>query len=133
MVGFILASVAATHSMAAEWPMLRGIDESRFMHAIAVVENSEGRIGAAGERTRWQICQSTWREHCNQPMATAPEALQREVALRIVRHFAHILRQRGIPVTVRSLAMAWNGGPRAYRYLPSTKDYAQRVVNVYLQ
>jgi hypothetical protein len=41
------------------------LDELRFLQAVALVETAgnDNAIGAAGERSRYQIAEITWRQH----------------------------------------------------------------------
>ena len=108
-------------------------DENRMLAAIAIVENSPNTIGLRGERSIYQILPSTWREYSRIPIHEATAEQQHEVALAVLRGFHRRLERRGIVPDVYRLALAWNGGPNAKRYKPSTLNYALRVLNVYNQ
>lgn len=106
-------------------------DENRLLAAIAIVENSPNMIGLRGERSVYQILPSTWRQYSRIPIHNATAEEQHQVALSILRGFHQRLVRRGIVPDVYNLALAWNGGPNASRYKPSTINYAHRVLNVY--
>lgn len=116
------------------------VDEMRLLEAIAQVESGtrnlarpSKKIGAAGERSAWQMTRATWRRYTT-------EAFEKASSDATLAHLvAQIhLRYLRLELTGRSgalnLAMAWNAGPRAVisgRIPNGTRDYADRVVSIY--
>jgi soluble lytic murein transglycosylase-like protein len=122
VAGFLMI-VAKTHA----------VDHDRLLRAIAEVEtaNNPRAVGRAGERTIYQIAPGTWRGVSRVPMARASAAEIDAVARTILADIHLALRERKIPVTPYEIALRWNAGARARRFTPATRDYAQRVANIY--
>lgn len=100
-----------------------------FLWALAQVESGGNphAVGAAGERTQWQITPAV------RAMYPADWS-DRDVAVAHVRRLEAQLRSRGVAPTARNLAIAWNAGPGAFgrrRVPPAAKDHAQRVANLF--
>jgi hypothetical protein len=109
-----------------------GIDEDRMLEAIALVETAgnDSAIGVAGERSRYQIAEITWRQHkpnvlhswCRGELADA-------VALRHLRWI-----RRNLPADERNdvtvVAACWNLGLTGYRQ-HGVNAYGRRVAAVY--
>lgn len=112
------------------------INVDKLLDCIAQVET--GRVdkarGAAGERTRWQITHTVWKQHSKLPFnSSKPEAE------RIARaHIAWIrtnLARNGFPDWPYLIAVAWNGGMSvAYKAdrPRRVEDYASRVTRLYV-
>lgn len=107
-----------------------------FLRAIAEVEtgNNPRKVGRLGERGQYQFRQMTWRQHTKQPFRDAHNpAVAHAVA---ARHYDWILQQierSGKRATPYMVAAAWNSGVSRVtsgRIPASSKDYAQRVVNL---
>jgi hypothetical protein len=116
------------------------VDVDRMVRALAIVENSTGLVGAAGERGDLQFLPEVWAMYSAKPFAWAhgsrPE-MRREQA-RVARvHVAWILaRLPGLRMgdSVWSVALMHNAGygrVRDRRWLPRQRDFAERVTNVY--
>lgn len=116
---------------ASAYPPCSRVNEELMLQAISDVENSVGRVGRYGERSPWQIMPSTWHEHTSMSFRGASLQTQKNVALRILRHYSWILELRGINPMPRELALMWNAGPNATQFKMSTLDYADRVNNCY--
>lgn len=94
-------------------------------------------IGKHGERSQYQITETVWKARTKQPfyLATEDKVLAEEVATNHLITLTRELEAAGIPVTVESLAQAWNAGPHAvihHTLTAAQKDYAQRVKNLYI-
>jgi len=108
------------------------LDELRFLQAVALVETAgnDNAIGAAGERSRYQIAPITWRQHePNLPHSWCKGTLADAVALRHLRWIRRNLPadQRNDPAIV---AACWNLGLTGYR-THGVNDYGRRVAAVY--
>lgn len=117
------------------------IDDSVLLRAIAEVESGTSgarpyrKVGAAGERSAWQITPQVWRTYTR----AAFERASREVHLPNCVAAAHLavlkgqIRHYPSLVTVQKLALAWNGGLGAVRTggTARQRDYAQRVEATY--
>jgi len=108
------------------------IDEGRMLQAIALVEtaDNDNAIGAAGERSRYQIAKITWRQHePNLPHSWCKGTLADAVAL---RHLQWI--RRNLPPEQRNdvaiVTACWNLGLTGYRQ-HGVNGYGQRVAAVY--
>lgn len=97
------------------------LDEARLLWAIAQVETGGiDRHGAAGERSIYQLTPAVWRQY---------QGTSRQRALAHLRWLA----SRVDNPTPYRVALVWNGGLGALRRpAASTRDYAQRVENLYL-
>jgi hypothetical protein len=121
-------------------PAFGAVDVDRVIQALAAVENSAGRVGAAGERGELQFLPAVWRMYSQRPFAwaqgSAPE-MRREQARVARAHVAWImarLPRLGLSESARSVALVHNAGyGRVQRgaLLPRHRDYAERVENVY--
>lgn len=110
----ILAILLATPALA--------LDDTRLLAAIAEVETGRNpqAIGPAGERGMHQLTPAVRRQFRN--------------ARNYLAHIKVRLAAHGIPVTPRTIALAWNGGAGATirDTVPQrTRDYAERVTNLY--
>ncbi len=112
----------------------REIAEPEFLWAIAMKEtaNRPAAIGAHGERSRYQFTRETWAQHTNAPFA---QASSDEVLADIVAsdHFDWLqqrLHAAGVVVTVRTMAAAWNFGPK-FAKICADSAYAREVENLY--
>ena len=108
------------------------IDEGRMLQAIALVETAGNdlAVGAAGERSRYQIAEITWRQHePNLPHSWCKGTLADAVAL---RHLRWIRRNLGPALRddVAAVAACWNLGLTGYR-LHGVNAYGRRVAAVY--
>lgn len=121
-------------------PLARAVDVERVVAAIATVENSAGRVGAAGERGVLQFLPSVWRMYSARPLSwasgSAPE--MRIEQARVARVHVDWIRARlaglGLADSAWSVALVHNAGygrVRERRVLPRHRDFAERVSNVY--
>lgn len=112
-----------------------------LLAAIAQVESggNDAAIGKAGERSRFQMGESVWRQHAkpDEPhvLATSDPALAEHVA---TEHMVWLYRQlysAGVPITAETLASAWHHGAtgaiKRILHGEPPDDYAQRVANLY--
>jgi len=113
-------------------PKAGALDELRFLQAVALVETAgnDNAIGAAGERSRYQIAPITWRQHePNLPHSWCKGTLADAVALRHLRWI-----RRNLPAKDRDdvavVAACWNLGLTGYR-LHGVNAYGRRVAAVY--
>lgn len=111
---------------------LQGIDADRLAEALAQKETGtgwNGRPGAAGELSRWQITPVVWRQHSREPFAEARDpAKARVVALRHLEWLADQITRAGQRVTVERLATCWHfGASRARR----ASVWGTEVANLY--
>ena len=102
------------------------VDYFRELDALAGPEsnNNPKAIGNAGERSKYQMTLTVWREECSLPWSDAlDDKKARLIAYRHLLTLTRKLLRRGYSVTPYSLALAWNphGGT----------DRAQRVENLY--
>ena len=112
--------------------------EDRLLRAIAEVETGTTdvakacrKVGRHGERSAWQLMESTWRSYTRAPFAQASTRAEaaRHVARLHLRWLATRLAARNLPIKPYWLALAWNGGPNVSALMPPTRpaDYALRV------
>jgi hypothetical protein len=113
-------------------PKAGALDELRFLQAVVLVETAgnDNAIGAAGERSRYQIAPITWRQHePNLPHSWCKGTLADAVALRHLRWI-----RRNLPAKDRDdvavVAACWNLGLTGYR-LHGVNAYGRRVAAVY--
>jgi len=68
----------------------------RVLDAISVVETGQRDwvVGKNGERSRWQISQSTWRAYSRQPWPPSSRGAARAVAVAILSHRIHSFAAR---------------------------------------
>lgn len=115
----------------------KDVNDSILLRCIAEVEsnNVSSRIGEQGERSRYQIMPQTWVMYSRTPFRLIGEdEYQREVDMVALQHIGVIkmtIIRRGLVVSVYSIALGWNGGPNKIKYSKNTKDYAERVQNLY--
>lgn len=122
-------------------PFTQTLNTTRLLWAIAEVENTPNHvIGAAGERSRYQIKYIVWRAHSSQPFAIASinTLSARQEVNRVARaHLSTITRaltQAGEPVSPYNLALCWTSGVSAAlkgRATATKRDYAERVDALY--
>ncbi len=122
------------------------INLAYLLVAIASVESGGNNlaVGKAGERSRFQISESVWRQHAGEKGVTAGDfatnAATHEVAHRVAEaHVVWLARQLEAhkrPVTVEALALAWHLGAVGERngpHTPAQVDYAARVAALYAE
>lgn len=114
MIRFLLALPLASTALA--------LDDARILAAIAEVEtgNNPRAIGPAGERGAHQLTPSVRRQF--------------RTAQNYLAHIKGRLAANSVPVTPRTVALAWNGGAGATirnTVQARTRDYANRVSNLY--
>ncbi len=117
-----------------------------LLAAIAAVETGSSKapdlaVGAAGERSRYQISAAVWRAHAAEPgvdgadfVSAAGDRVKAEiVATARLIAITKALEAAHITVTVESLAGAWKSPERvlAGHWSAETRDYARRVRNLY--
>lgn len=135
----ILAFIVGCSAYAFAADQLRvTVDRKTFLKAIDQVE-SGGRDrarGAAGERSRYQLTESVWKQYTATPFRFAH---RRDLAAAIAeQHFDWIigcLLSADLPADVEHVALCWNAGVSAVRnnrLLPVHHDYAARVGNLYV-
>jgi hypothetical protein len=122
---------------------LRGapLNVERLLWAIEQAENTPPHvIGAAGERSQYQIKESTWRIYSNLPFpcASSTHLADRMEVERVAR--AHLNQIRIALHAVEAeetpylIALGWGAGIYAMTYDTASarkRDYAQRVENLY--
>lgn len=115
------------------------VDRRAFLKAIDQVE-SGGRdraLGRAGERSRYQLTEAAWYQHTRKDFSYAKNRMLAHGVAE--RHFDWIVSQLTLadwPADVESIATAWNIGLTATinnRVPSTTRDYAKRVENLYLE
>ncbi len=113
------------------------VDTYRLVDCIAQVEGAPtAHVGRAGERSRFQITQAVWFQHSRWPFfqasKTTPWALEEQY--RVACAHVEYLKKQLKHSTAYHIACAWNGGLTATqtgKLTPATRDYAQRVTNLY--
>lgn len=106
-----------------------------LLAAIALVESggNDAAIGRHGERSRYQITRTVWRQHMGRlpfVQCTTKPKLARQCA---ERHLGWLVKN-GVVKTSHPLAYSWNLGLFRYNYKPinwSSYSYAVRVDNTY--
>lgn len=117
-------------------------DIARMMEAIAAVEDSKHyQTGICGERSIYQITQTVWEAHSNEPFVLASvysEASNREIT-KVVRRHIQWIRDRMHHLHLEGseayqVALVWKAGYSrclAKKIRPVDIDYAKRCENVY--
>lgn len=123
------------------------IDYDRLLYCISAVEtqHDDSLIGPSGERSRYQIKESVWRQHngASAPFLTACRA--HWAYFTAVDHVGWLERKLSAPASVQSLAWCWKEGLEAYTRANSNRSgmcnnlesyvrgtyYARRVTNLY--
>lgn len=116
------------------------LDHGKLLDAIRTVEDVRGsrRPGRHGERGDYALTYDVWQQHSRLDFfryAYDP-VISRQVAQAHLESLCNGLERAGLPITPYTLGLAWNGGLRAtvrHRTVASTKDYAERVQNVYFE
>lgn len=114
------------------------VDLGRMAWALRQVEEVPGKLlGAHGELGPYQFKQKTWESVTGLPFSYAAYPSFAELVARA--YLADLRRElhlAGQDVTVYNLALTWKCGPDAVilkKWQSSAdKDFAQRVVNLYL-
>ena len=89
------------------------------------------KIGAAGERSLYQIKHSVWKQYSKVPFWMASKKSYQAEAARVAEcYISDIVVDINKP-TVKKVALRWNGGPNRPRFSRQTVSYANRVSNVY--
>lgn len=136
LLGFYLtAPRASAHDLPAE------ISVPKLSESIKDVENTPHyHIGAAGERSAWQIKQEVWEAHTQKPFwwASSPDSKHVSETKRVVVMHILWIRRRlqtlQLQDTPRSIALVYKAGyGRCLAHKPrrADTDYAKRVENVY--
>lgn len=124
-------------------PYRAPLDVPRLAEAIRLAEATPNEhVGAAGERSSWQITPAVWREHSSAPhwWASSERMVCRAETRRVVLRHLDRLRVRlatarpSLPDTPFYVALAWAAGPTAT--LTGTAsgaklEYAARAQNCY--
>lgn len=99
-----------------------------FLVAIALVEtgNNNKLVGKLGEKSAWQIRPSTWKQFSKLPLNHS-----RNESLRVARCYLDYIICKKKTTDVRTLAIYWNAGPWCKSVSKQTKNYAERVENIY--
>lgn len=120
------------------------VDEDRLLACIAQVETGARdlnrpvrKIGAAGERSAWQLSKDTWKLYTREAFtrASSNARLASTIARLHLRHLIIEIEAMRQQPTPQNLAIAWNAGLGALRRRsvpPGTYEYADRVANLYL-
>lgn len=118
------------------------IDLSRMIAAIQATENTPRNvIGAAFERSEFQITPDVWREHTTAPFDWASRSDPKCVAetrfvmeKHLIKIIMFISDVRGYSMTPYTVACIYKGGMRRWyenRLRPQDLDYAHRCANLY--
>lgn len=117
------------------------IDDNILLQSIAQVEsnNQHHRIGRAGEKTKYQFREGTWKQYSSTPFLFI-DSKHYELESEIVayKHLAKIkkfLSARN-QYSVRNIAYIWNAGFGAFKRgrLPkTTKLHIRKVEKVYFE
>jgi hypothetical protein len=111
------------------------LDTSALLRAISEVESNgnDSAVGLRGERSKFQIMESTWYDYSNLNFRTNCRGL---VALLVAEKHLEFLK-RSLGSNPYWLAIGWNSGVNSARYFQDASHtslshkYAQRVVNLY--
>ena len=116
------------------------INLTLLLAAIATIETGsqphpDAAVGAAGERSCYQMSAAVWKSHSHSDFTV--DSANHELAYTVAE--AHIisifknLEAHHIPVTIENLAGSWKSPQRVLtaHWTASTRDYAQRVENIY--
>ena len=96
-----------------------------LMAAIAIVESNtnDNAVGAAGERSRYQITPRVWNAYAVRgERPECPSHASRVGVAFINAEIIPALRRQNIPITAKTVAACWNFGPKAAR-----RDWPERV------
>jgi len=113
------------------------LNTNSLLKSISDVETGgwHGRIGAAGERSQYQIKSDVWKKYSSIPFWKASlrdyQSEARRVAICYINEIAHTLDERNVSVDHRSIALRWNGGINRTHFLRRHISYADRVSNLY--
>ena len=128
-----------TAPVAIHCPAIQPVILDRLLVAIAQVESGDrpNLIGKNGERSRWQITREVWKEETGLPFDRAKfDAYAYPVARAHLIALKWRLNESHVPITVKNLALAWNGGATAAilgkMANAKARDYAERVERLYL-
>ena len=136
----VVAKVAVSWLFCLDTLVASQIDEGKLLRAIAEVESGTSGarvcrvVGAAGERSAWQITAAVWRRYTRASFqrASTEVYLPNLIAAAHLRMLRFELSERFQPDTAYNLALAWNGGLGATRRASvRQRDYAQRVEATY--
>jgi hypothetical protein len=110
------------------------VDFDAMLDAIAQVEsgNNPRAVGQHGERSAYQMMESTWKSHTDLPflLATQRPDMARMVARRHLEWLCAALRRMHTQLEPELIAGGWQAGPGcAYRFAHS--DHARRVAALY--
>ena len=114
-----------------------GPDRARFLACIAAVETRRNKkLGAHGEKGSYQFTRSTWQSLTSLPFSAADDDMHADqVAAFYFNKLRYGLLSRGLDVTVRNLAVAWNGGVNSvllHKWANAdVRDYGVRVEALY--
>ena len=118
-------------------PTANALHTDALLNSIGAVETGHDfrRIGAAGERSEYQIKRSTWVRYSRVPFWMASQKEYRDEAARVaVLYVEELIRdteQDGVESSIFNIASRWNGGPNKTRYSSHNKSYGRRVSNIY--
>ena len=137
----ILATILAFLSPAkAGQPQPAQLDVARMIHALADAENSDGKVGANGERGRLQFTATRWYQFSvkphrwcgwRHPFALAEtERVEREHVLDLIRE-CQIHRLVPTPFTIALMHATGVTGAVYSRATPQKREFAQRASNLY--
>lgn len=114
------------------------LDKVALVKSIGEVETGGQywRIGAAGERSTYQIKSSTWYRHSKVPFWRASQKSYQAEAARVASCYIDELQQDvdrdGRSITAKNIALRWNAGPNRTNFRAKTISYANRVSNLYV-
>ena len=117
------------------------IDDNILLQSISIVESNSQhhRIGRAGEKTKYQFRESTWKQYSSTPfLFIDSKHYETESEIVAYKHLAKIkkfLSARN-QYSVRNVAFIWNAGFGAYRRgkLPkTTRLHIRKVERVYFE
>lgn len=117
------------------------IDDNILLQSIAQVESSNQHhiIGRAGEKTKYQFREGTWRQYSSTPFLFI-DSKHYELESEVVayKHLAKIKKFLSVrnQYSVKNVAFIWNAGFGSYRrgILPrTTRLHIKKVEKVYLE
>ena len=130
VIGIALGSIAGLYGS-------NELNTNALLKSISDAETA-GRywkIGAAGERSQYQIKSDVWKKYSHVPFWRAAQREYQEEAKRVascyIEEISNRLERRGISVNARNVALRWNGGVNKTRFSGHTVSYASRVNNLY--
>lgn len=92
-------------------------------------------VGAAGERSQYQIKFDVWKKYSSIPFWKAScrnyQSEAHRVAICYVNEISQNLEMYGVEISSKSVALRWNGGLNRSRFLRRHLSYASRVSNLY--